>query len=82
MDEKVGLTLIQGIIRNEQANGHAGWDLFQSIDVELITKYFGLLAANWAVEQRDLQIKRLIETSQKIPVIKTSIEATEKLLIK
>lgn len=79
MNEKIGLEILKGIIRNEQKCGRSGWELFISIDTLFITKHFGLIASNWAITQRDIEMTKLISQSQKNPNIKASIEAIQKI---
>ena len=82
MDEKVGIEVLQQIIKQAQKDGKNPWERFISIDAAFIAKHFGNLVAVWALQQRDLDMTNMITRVQTIPSVKTAVTLVEKSLVK
>ncbi len=78
MKESAGKELLQQIIKNRQKNGKDPWLTFVSVDYDFIKKHYGILAADWAVQQRDVDMTDLKNRMLTIPNIKEAVEIKEK----
>ena len=69
---KKGLHIFKAHIDRLESDGKLAWPFF-SLDYDFITKYFGSQAADWAIKQKDKEIKDMLTRLEVISPIKDLI---------